>query len=139
MDTSVQLWSLDYHAYLLSALTRDCVRQCKLDIPRMQVSVNGEAVVTLDELIARLGSGSMWKQIVPFITQTSMYIVVLKLRNVFKMVYDGGRPMSVALYTNNGEFTIDITKMMKAGDKCIHCTIHVSSTSAKVIVTAEKV
>lgn len=138
MDTPVQMWSLDYHAYMQSALTRDCVRQCRVDIPRMQVTLNGKAVTTMEELTEHLGTGALFKHIVPFVTQTSMYIVFAKLTKLFKIVRDGGKQMSVVINTNEDDFTIDIFKMLMVQKTCIDCAIHVSSTSSKVIITAER-
>ena len=132
------MWSLDYHAYMQSALTRDCVRQCSADIPRMRVIVNGKTILTIDELKDSLGSGALFKHILPFVTQTSMYIVFAKLTKMFKMVYDGGKQMRIFINTDDGDFTIDILKMLKVQKVCVDCAIHVSSTSSKVIITAER-
>ena len=92
----------------------------------------------MEELVEQIGSGALSKHIIPFITQTSMYIVFAKLTKLFKMVCDGGKRMSVEINTDEGDFTIDIFKMLLVQKTCINCAIHVSSTSSKVIITAER-
>ena len=79
------------------------------------------------------------KVLIPFLTQTSMFLVVMKLKKIYNHVFDGGESMNINVHLKNDEFTIEITKMMKTKKQKFDCTIHISSTSEKVLITVENV
>ena len=138
-NEAVHVWTLPYHAYLLTALTRDCVKQCHLDMPRMDVNINGSEVKSMGDLEEAVQSTCIRKMLIPFLTQTSMFLVVIKLKKIYKHVFDGGESMNINVHLKNNEFTIEITKMMKTKKQNLDCTIHISSTSEKVLITVENV
>lgn len=138
-NEAVHVWTLPYHAYLLTALTRDCVKQCHLDMPRMAVNINGTEVKSMKGLEEVVQSTCIRKMLIPFLTQTSMFLVAMKLKKIYKHVFDGGESMNINVHLKNDEFTIEITKMMKTKKQKFDCTIHISSTSEKVLITVENV
>ena len=140
------IWKIDYFSFLHGVTSCRTMTQLSLDLPRSQIFINDVRMSSVDSLLGALDKNIFQKAIIPFLTQASCALLVIKLNRLFDkdIVRDGGEPLQFNIKTDESSFSIDIDKsliVMSESLQTLHvleCVIHIHSDMLDVLICIQE-